>query len=37
MMMLEKNSDDIAAVIERWLKETLAKPRRAARSSRKRG
>jgi pimeloyl-ACP methyl ester carboxylesterase len=37
MMMLEKNSDDIAAVIEGWLKKTLAKPRHAARSSRKRG
>jgi pimeloyl-ACP methyl ester carboxylesterase len=28
MMMLEKNSDEIAAVIEAWLNKTLAKPRK---------
>ena len=31
MMMLEKNSDAIAAVIEGWLKKTLAKKRRTRR------
>ena len=39
MMMLEKNSDAIAAVIEGWLNKTLAakrKPRRINRPSRKR-
>ena len=34
MMMLEKNSDEIAGVIESWLKKTLAtKPTRNAESS----
>jgi pimeloyl-ACP methyl ester carboxylesterase len=37
MMMLEKNSDAIAGVIERWLENTLAKkPRFIKRSRRKR-
>jgi pimeloyl-ACP methyl ester carboxylesterase len=39
MMMLEKNSDEIAAVIEDWLKNALAakrKPRRIKRPARKR-
>jgi pimeloyl-ACP methyl ester carboxylesterase len=35
MMMLEKNSDQIAAVIERWLKKTLAKKPKARRKTRK--
>jgi len=34
MMMLEKNSDAIAAVIEGWLKKTLAKKRRPRRIKR---
>jgi pimeloyl-ACP methyl ester carboxylesterase len=35
MMMLEKNSDDIAAVIEKWLKKTLAKTSSVAAKKRK--
>jgi len=35
MMMLEKNSDQIAAVIERWLKKTLGKTPKAPRKTRK--
>ena len=34
MMMLEQNSDKIAAVIEGWLKKTLAKKRTVARKNR---
>jgi pimeloyl-ACP methyl ester carboxylesterase len=34
MMMLEKNSDDIAAVIEGWLKKTLATRRKSKRKKR---
>ena len=35
MMMLEKNSDEIAGVIERWLKKTLAAKRKAKRKPRR--
>ncbi len=31
MMMLEKNSDEIAGVIEGWLKKALARPKRQKR------
>ena len=34
MMMLEKNSDEIAGVIEGWLKNTLKKKRKVARKNR---
>ena len=35
MMMLEKNSDDIAAVIEGWLKKKFAKKPTRKKSARK--
>jgi pimeloyl-ACP methyl ester carboxylesterase len=35
MMMLEKNSDEIAGVIEKWLKDTLAAKRKPQRRSRR--
>jgi pimeloyl-ACP methyl ester carboxylesterase len=35
MMMLEKNSDEIAGVIERWLKKTLASKRKPQRRKRR--